>query len=150
MKIILLQNDKNLGQKYEIKEVKEGYGKNFLIPRGLACLATAANLKNLTQQKISEEKRQQKTKEILEQKAIALKKICLEFTLKIGEKQQVFGSVTASEIEEKLNELGFADVKVLLEKPIKELGDFTAPIDLGNGVKNEIKIKIRLPLPPAF
>lgn len=149
MRIILLRDNKNLGKKYEIKEVKEGYGRNFLLPRGLACLATTVNLKSLTRQKMSEEQQKQKLKENLEQKATALQELCLEFSLKTNEKQQIFGSVNAAAIENRLTELGFGNVKVLLEKPLKELGEFSASVDLGNGVKNEIKIKICSPPSPA-
>jgi len=156
MKIILLEDIKGLGKKFEAKEVKDGYAKNFLIPKNLAKAATAANLKAIAQQKTIWERQEKELIDNLKKITTQLEGVILDFSLKVGQSAQsgdsmsVFGSVSASEIEKALKGLDIFQkfskeikkVEVLLEKPIKELGEHFVEIDLGKGIKPKIKIKV--------
>ena len=163
MKVIISEDTKGLGKKFEIKEVKDGYAKNFLIPKKLVKAATEVNLKDLARQKSIWETKEKEIIEHLKKIATQLEDVALDFSLKVGlpagrhglpaqagEKVTVFGSITALEIEKALKDLGIFQkfskeikkVEVLLEKPIKELGDYFVEIDLGKGIKPKIKIKV--------
>ncbi len=156
MKIIILEDNKGLGKKFEVKEVKDGYAKNFLIPKNLAKAATEANLKAIAQQKTIWERREKEIIEHFKKIAGQLESVILDFSLKVGQSAQsgdslsVFGSVSALEIEKALKGLDIFQkfskemkkFEVLLEKPIKELGEHFVEIDLGKGIKPKIKIKV--------
>lgn len=151
MKVILLEDIRDLGKKFEIKEVKGGYAKNFLIPKKMAKAATETNLKDLVRQKSVWEIKEKEILGHLERIANQLEGIALDFSLKVGDNGQAFGSVTASEIEKALEDLGIFQkfskeikkIEVLLDKPIKELGEHLVQIDLGKGIKSKIKVKVR-------
>ncbi len=150
MKIILLEDIKGLGKKFEVKEVKDGYAKNFLIPKNLAKTANEANLKIISQQKSAWERKEKEALEHLEKIADQLKNAVLDFSLKVGESGQVFGSVNAAEIIKTLKGLDIFEKyseeiknsEAILEKPIKELGEYLVEINLGKGIKSKIKIKV--------
>jgi len=149
MKIILLNNIKGLGGKFEVKEVKNGYAKNFLISRNLAKAATGTNLKILAREKAAWEVQEKKLIEQFQKIANQFKDIVLDFPLKTGlpagqagEKVPIFGSVSALEIKKALENLGHKNFEVLLEKPIKELGERLVEIDLGKKIKASIKIRV--------
>lgn len=142
MKVILLQNVKNIGKKFEVKEVADGYARNFLFAKKLAQPATEEAMQWLEIQK-----------EILTQKAeTELKKTQdlasglddLEVTVpvKIGDEGQLFESITAQKIAERLKEMGFGVNKnqVKLEEPIKELGEFPVKISLDHNLEAEIRV----------
>jgi len=115
MKIILLQDIKNLGKKFEVKEVKNGYARNFLFPQKLAVAATAAALKNLTKQKEQWEVQHQKFIQELKEEAKKLEGETLIFNLRIDQKEKVFGSVSKNDIEKALEEKGFKNFTLRLE-----------------------------------
>lgn len=142
MKVILLQNIDNLGKKYEVKKVKAGYAKNFLIPKGLAKEASKENLEWL---KIQKEKESEKAeKELKEFQALASKLDGQEitFNLKVGEDGKLFGSVNILKICQELEDLGFKIKKSQIELagPIKELGEFPVKIKLPHGLEAEIRV----------
>ena len=142
MKVILLQDIEKLGKKYDIKRVSNGYARNFLIPRGLAKLADRQSLIWLKKQKeIAEKKAGQALKKVQE---VASTVDGQEVTIpvKIGEEAQLFESVTVQKISEKLKEMGF-DVKrnqIILEEPIKELGEFPVKIKFAHNLEVEINV----------
>ncbi|MBO8131227.1 MAG: 50S ribosomal protein L9 [Candidatus Marinimicrobia bacterium] len=142
MKIILLQDYENLGKAYDEVEVKDGYARNFLIPKGIAIKSTKQNLKiienRLNMQKFKEEKKLRQAKQLAEK----LQKISLTIPVQVGEEDKVFGSVTSHEIAESLKEKGFdIDKKnILLEEPIKALGIYDIPIKLHSEVTATIKL----------
>lgn len=143
MKVILLEEVKSLGKKFDVKNVPDGYARNFLFPKKIAKAATPESLKALAQAKAAWDKKERELKEKLEQTASALQRIVIEFPIRVGEKRKVFGSVTESEIKNSLVEKGFPDLKVELEKPVKTLGEHQVDVDLGRGVKTKIKIILR-------
>ena len=151
MKIILNEDIKGLGKKFDVKEVKNGYAKNFLIAKKLAKAATESNLKILARQKSVWENQEKELIEHNKKIASQLESVVLDFGLKVGDNEQTFGSISASEIEKKLKDLDIfkkffqeiKKIKISLEKPIKELGEYLVEIDLGKGISSKIKIKVR-------
>ena len=142
VKIILLQDVKSLGKKYEVKNVKAGYARNFLIPKGLAEQMTEKVLKLLENQKEIEEKKA--TEELKKVQTFVSKVDGLEITIpiKLGEDGQLFESITTQKIAEKLKIEDFKIKKsqIILEKPIKELGEFSIKISFAHGLEAEISV----------
>jgi len=142
MKVLLLQDVKGVGRRMEIKEVKDGYARNFLFPRKLAAsvtkeaLALKSKLENQEKAKI----------ESYGELAKKLGETQLEFNVKADEKGKIFGSVKASDIKKSLAEKGFGEPEILLEKPLKETGIHQTEVHFGWGVKGKIKIILK-PLP---
>lgn len=139
MKIIILQDIKGLGKKFDIKNVSDGYARNFLIPKGLVEIATDKSIKKLEAQEAAQEKEEQEAEIELEKIARNLENQKFEFTVKTGEKGEVFGSVGKDDIKTRI---GIKDIKVNLERPIKTLGEHRVEIDLGKGIKAKIKLKV--------
>jgi len=142
MRVILLQDIDDLGKKYEIKEVKDGYARNFLIPKGLAKSATEEALIWLETQKEIETKRAEEELKKIQAFASSIDGQEVIIPIKIGEEQQLFESITAQKISEKLKELGF-DIKktqIDLAEPIKELGEFPIKIKFEHNLEAEIRI----------
>lgn len=142
MKVILLQDVEGLGKKYELKEVKDGYARNFLIPEKLARAANKQALNWLAKQKEIIERKAEEDLKVAQGTASGLDGLELNITMKVGEEGQLFESVTTQKVVEKLKEMGF-DIKksqVKLEKPIKEIGEFPINISLDHNLEVEIKI----------
>lgn len=142
MKVVLLQDLVNLGKKFDIKEVSDGYARNFLLPKQLAKIATSAAVKDLTVRKEAREKeRQEKIKE-LNKTASEIKDLTLEFKLRGGKKGEVFSSISKSEIKKSLEEKGFRNLEVDLVHPLRVPGKHEVIIKLGEGIKANLKIVI--------
>lgn len=142
MKVILLQDVKKVGKKFEIKEVADGYAKNFLLSKNLAREATEESLAWLhAQKKILEEKASDALKKVQE---IASKMDDLEVIIpvKVGEEGQLFESITAQKIGEQLKTMGFSIKKdqIELEEPIKELGEFEAKVKFEHNLEATIRV----------
>ena len=142
MRIILLQNVEKLGKKYDIKEVADGYARNFLIPKGLVKPATKENLKWLETQKEIEVKKAEEELKKVEAVATNIDGQEIIIPVKIGEEGQLFESITSQKIYEKLKELGFEIKKsqIDLTEPIKELGEYPVKIKFEHNLEAEIKI----------
>jgi len=142
MRIILLQDIENLGKKYEIKEVKDGYARNFLIPKGLAKPATEEALKWLETQKEAEAKKAEEELKMVQERATAIDGQEVIIPVKIGEDGQLFESITSQKISEKLKELGFEIRKTQIDllEPIKELGEFPVKIKFEHNLEAEIRV----------
>jgi len=144
MKVILLKDVENTGERYELKEVKSGFARNFLIPRKLAKPATKQNLKWLSQQKkICAEKANQELEEV-QKKVKTVDGREIEIKVKVGDNNQLFESITPQRISEELKKEGFLVKKdqIDLEEPIKELGEFKVRIVFKHKLEAEIKIII--------
>ena len=144
MIIILLKDVENIGKKYEVKEVKDGYARNFLIPQGLAKLATKQNLKKLELQKEIEGKEAEDGLKEIQSLASEIDGQEVIITVKIGEEGQLFESITPQKILEGLKKLGF-DIKkrqIELQEQIKTLGEFPVKIKLEHNLEAEITVTI--------
>jgi len=144
MRVILLQDIEKLGKKYDVKEVADGYARNFLIPKGLAKIATKENLKWLETQKEIEVKKAEEELKKVQKTASTIDGQEIIIPVKVGEEGQLFESITSQKIAEKLKELGF-DIKktqIDLIEPIKELGEFPVKIKFEHNLEAEIRIII--------
>lgn len=144
MKVILLEDIENLGKKYEVKEIKPGHARNFLIPKNLVKLATKQNLKWLKGQVEILEKKAEEDLKKAQELASKIDGIEINIRIKTGDNGQLFESVNNVKIYEKLKEMGF-DVKkaqIKLEKPIKETGEFPVKINLDHNLEAEITVII--------
>jgi len=144
MRVVLLQDVENLGRKYDIKEVKDGYGRNFLIAKGLAKPATKEVLKWAEIQKEIEARRVEEELKKVQEMASAIDGQEIIIQVKIGEENQLFESITSQKIAEKLKELGFEIKKsqIDLKEPIKELGEFPVKVRLEHNLEVEIKVVV--------
>lgn len=144
MKVILLKDIEKLGKKYEIKEVSDGYARNYLIPRGLVKVANEKNLEWLEKQKDKEQKKAEEDLIKIQNLASSIDGQEIIISVKIGENGQLFESITSQKIYEKLKEMGF-DIKknqILLDSPIKEIGEFPIKIKFPHNLEAEIKLII--------
>jgi len=142
MKVILLEDVERVGKKYDIKEVKNGYARNFLIAKGLAKPATKEALKWLDLQKEIETEKAEEELKKTQGIASAIDGQEIVIPVKTGEEDQLFESITVQKISEKLKELGF-DIKkgqIGLTEPIRELGEFPIKIRFEHNLEAEIKI----------
>jgi len=144
MKVILLQDVENVGKKYEIKEVKDGHARNFLLAKKLARTVTEKSLAWLEAQREVHEKEIEEDLKLAQEMASKLDDLEVSIALKVGEEGQLFESITAAKVAEKLKEMGFEIKKsqVLLKDPIKEAGEFPVKINLDHNLEAEIKVII--------
>lgn len=144
MRVILLQDIENLGKKYEVKDVKNGYARNFLIPKGLAKLATEKAIKWAEEQKEIETKKAEQELKGFQELASSIDGQEVVIAVKVGEEGQLFEKINVQNILEKLSELGFEIKKeqILLEKPISEIGEFPIKIKFAHNLESEIKVII--------
>jgi large subunit ribosomal protein L9 len=142
MEVILRKDVDALGKAGEMVSVKDGYARNFLLPRGLAYQATEGNRKKLESERTARAKRA--AVEVDAAKALAgkIEPVSLTFSMKAGEGDKLFGSVTAADIAEKLTEAGFPTDKkaVELDEPLKALGVYKVPVRLHAEVKPEVRV----------
>ncbi len=143
MKVILLQDVSGIGRKYEVKEVSNGYARNFLIVRKLAEAATPATMNKLKIQKENWEKQTVDLREKLKKIQETSEDNPLTFKLKIGDKGKAYGALTKKEIEDGLKELDKTPMEVILKESIKTLGDHQIEIDFGRGVRGNVKIRVQ-------
>ncbi len=145
MKVLLLENVKGLGKAGEVKEVADGYARNYLIPRGMAVPATPENLSKAEYRKRVQEEKMKRLAEDMQALAEALSEMTLTFRVKVGEKDKLFGSVTTADIALALEkELGrpFDKHKIELEEPIKQLGIYNVPIRLMPGLVAQVRVVV--------
>lgn len=142
MRVILLKDIEKLGKKYEVKQVKPGFARNFLIPKGLAKLATKKNLEWLKKRKEIEEKKAEEELKKVQDLASSIDGLEVVIPVKIGEKEQLFESITSQKILEKLKNQGFNIKKsqIDLKEPIKELGEFPVKVRFEHNLEAEIKV----------
>ena len=144
MRVILQKDVPALGRRGEIKNVPDGYARNFLLKRGLAIAATEEAMSGLERQKISDQHKKEKELAQLRELSQKLNGLALKTTLKLGERGESFGSVGAAKILSLLEEKGFHIGKsnIALEHPVKTLGEHKVKIKLEHGLETEIKLTI--------
>ena len=146
MKVILKENVKSIGKKDEIKEVSDGYARNYLFAKNLAVEANAENLSKLKSKKDSESYKRSQDKEEAEKIAEKLSKIKIEIKVKAGENGKIFGGISSKEIAEKLEKdykIKVDKKKIELKETIKTLGITKVQIKLAEGVIGEVKVEAK-------
>ena len=144
MEIILREHVDNRGKRGEIVKVADGYARNYLLPRKLALLATEGNRKHVERERKIFEARESQEKGQAEALATRLAALEITITRRVGETDQLFGSVTASDITDVLKAKGF-DVdrrKLILPEPIKTLGEHEVPLKLHREVTTPLKVRV--------
>jgi large subunit ribosomal protein L9 len=144
MKVILVQLVDNLGDIGDVVEVANGYGRNYLIPRGLAITATAKNKRQLEHEQRLRVHRIARAQQDAQVFANELQTVSCRFIRKAGEEGKLFGSVTTMDIAECLKEAGFEvdRRRIQLEQPIRSLGEFAVPVRLRPEVVAELKVRV--------
>ena len=144
MKIILKEDIQNLGYKDDIVEVKDGYGRNYLIPQGKAIIANPSNIKQLEENQRQRAHKLAKIKADAEAVAASLADVALTIGAKASATGTIFGSVNNIQIAEALEKLGHnIDRKIIvLKESVKELGKYTAKINLHKEVSVEIPFEV--------
>jgi len=142
MKVILLQDVEKIGKKFDVKETKDGYARNFLIAKGLAKPATKEALEWLAVQKEIIEKKAEEDLKKAQSIASTIDSREIIISVKVGDQDQLFESINAQKIAESLKEAGF-DVKksqIELKEPIKELGEYPIKIKFEHNLEVEIRV----------
>lgn len=144
MKVILREDVYNLGKSGELVTVKEGYARNYLLPRNLAMLASTANVRQLDHEKQVIELRQQKLKGTAQEQAKKLEGVKVVIKRKVGEQDKLFGSVTALDIAEALAAAGHKlDRRLIhLPEPIKAIGAFEVEMRLHRDVTAKLNVNV--------
>lgn len=144
MKVILKQDIENLGIRGDIVDVAPGFGRNYLVPKRLAIKVTSSNMKMIEIERQALKKKLDKERLSYQELIEKLNETTISFKRKSGEKDIIFGSVSSSDIKDSLHELGFEidKKKILLEEPIKRLGNYTVPIKIFHEDRAEIKIEV--------
>jgi large subunit ribosomal protein L9 len=142
MKVLLRQDHEKLGTAGEIINVKAGFARNFLIPKGFALVATKQNIKRYENEKKQMSWRKEKEKRVAEELAKTLENLSCTITVQVGDEDKLFGSVTSQNIAEALEAQGHTidKRKILLEEPIKSLGIYSVPIKLHSDVEAKVKV----------
>ena len=144
MQIILNEDMEALGKAGEIITVKPGFARNYLIPQGMATMATKNNIEAIKKNIETQDRKDARTRTNLEALAERLNKLTLKFELKAGEDEKLFGSVTNIMIAEAIAEKGYTvDRKEIeMEEAIKSVGNHYVVVKLGGGFSGRIKIKV--------
>jgi large subunit ribosomal protein L9 len=144
MRIILREEVPNLGKSGEVLTVKDGYGRNYLLPQGLALLATERNVKHLEHQKKIITARNAKLQKDAQSIADRINALAIRIERQAGDGGKLFGSVSTRDIEEAVRTHGVTidRKKVVISQPIKNLGEYTVEVKLGLGVSGKLKLNI--------
>ena len=146
MKLILKTAVQNLGEAGQVVQVKAGYGRNYLIPQGLAYVASDSNMRRLEEEQVKADERSRRDFLEARRRASQLEGLSLAFQVRAGEDGKLFGSVTNADIAERANagELDFEFERrtVVLDEPLKQLGVFNVPVRLHSEVEVEIEVRV--------
>ena len=144
MEVILKEDIKNLGYKNDIVKVKAGYGRNYLIPQGIAIIANESNKKVSQENSKQAAHKAEKLKTDAQNIAAKIGSIVLDIPAKVGEKGKIFGAITSLQLSDALKDKGFAvdRKRISFKGEVKEVGEYTAVLDLHKEVKHEVKFKV--------
>ncbi len=148
MRVILLQDVKKVGHRYEVREVSDGYAKNFLIPNGLAKQATDSDLKAQNEFRLQKKQLEEAVQSKLKVLASRISETPLLMKAAAGEKGEIFGSINRDaifkELKKRYGKAGFPDkCEILMKKPIKAIGEYEIEADLGFGAKAKLKLTVK-------
>ncbi len=144
MRVILTEDVDKLGNAGQVVKVRDGYARNFLIPRGIALLATDGRVREMEHKRRIIDERVRKEVKGHEKVAFSLQKVRLSFSVRAGEEGKLFGSVTSSDIHSQLVEQGIEidRRRIELPEPIKQLGEYKIPVRLHREVKAEVRVSV--------
>lgn len=144
MQVVLREDVVNLGEMGDVVRVRDGYARNYLLPQGLVVVANKKNLKALEHEKRMIGQHKEQLIKQAQGMSDQLAGVTLDFAVKVGEEGKLFGSVTNQDIERALKAQGFAVErrKILLDEPIKMVGEYEVPVKLGPEVTPSIKIRV--------
>ncbi len=144
MEVIFIKDLRGQGKKGQIKNVKDGYAENYLIKNGYAVIKNKENLQKLESEKSKKAAEDEKNRKLAEELKIKLSKEVLEFKVKTGEGDKVFGSISIKQIKDELVKLGYKIDKNQIEitSPIQSLGFHNVTINLYTGIKGQIKVHV--------
>lgn len=143
MKVVLLQNVAGLGEAGEVKEVADGYGRNFLLPKGLAEFASPSLLKRAEEQRHAEERRQLTANAEMTDIAQTLEGLAVTIRAKIGAQDRLYGAITSGDIAEEVQRLTGQDIdkrKIELDEPIHQLGEYEVSVRLTSDLVPKLKV----------
>lgn len=145
MDVLLREDVENLGHRGDVVRVRSGYGRNYLLPQGLAIEATTGNKRMIEEQRRVLAKREQRERAAAQGQAASLDGLTLTFDRRVGEHGILYGSVTVLDIAEALKAQGHEVERrrIGLREPIKEVGDYDVPIKLHREVQSVVKVKVR-------
>ena len=145
MRVILLEDVEKLGMAGDVVDVKRGYARNYLIPKGLAQPATAGTLQQVNQIRTAAEKRRARELHHAESIAAVLNQTTLEFRARAGEHYRLYGSITNADIAEAIKEKTGLEVDrriIQLERPLRQLGEYVVPVRLMANVIAELRVRV--------
>ena len=145
MKVVLKDYVANLGKMGEVVDVADGYGRNYLFPRGLAVAATTRNVAQLEHQQSVLRKKAELAKASASEIGARLETFTCTIEKSVGETGRLYGSVTSIDIEDRLHEAGFRQItrrQIQLDQPLKELGEFDVPVRVHPEVVVAIKVQV--------
>ena len=144
MEVILLKEHESLGEIGDIINVKPGYARNFLFPKGIAVRSSKRNIALADEQKKTLQKRTERESKVNEELLGELAKVEISIEVEVGEEEKMFGSVTNLDIHKALTEKDIAIERqsILLDQPIKSLGVHNVPVKISSGEKQEIKVYV--------
>lgn len=145
MKVIFLKNFEKIAKEGEIKEVKDGYARNFLIPGGIACHASSSNIKKFEEVNKTRQLKHEKLLKEMRSLQNKLNKISITIEGKTGEEGKLFGAIVSEDIILGLKQQHNIDIdkhQVRLDEPIKQTGVYKVPVHLMEGVNAEVKVWI--------
>ena len=142
MKVILLKDVENLGKKWDIKEVADGYARNLLIPKKLVKPATEKEVEEAEKMQAAVEAKAQKELESVEKLASKLDGYELKISVSVGDEGQLYSQVSVTQVSSALAEAGFkvSSKYIKIKEPIKELGEFPVTIEFDHGLEVEIQV----------
>src|SRR5512139_3453894 len=144
MKVILKQDVEKLGRRGDVVNVAPGFGRNYLIPRKMALAVTATNMKSIEIERQALKKKLEVERKSFQSLVEKLNQVTLTFTRRAGDKDVIFGSVSSGDIRDGLAGLGYEidKKKILLDEPIKRLGNFAVPVKISMDDRAEVKIVV--------
>lgn len=145
MKVILLQDVPSLGKAGDLKEVSNGYARNYLLPRQLAAGATPALMANRDQRIAAEKRRKEKLDETNRQQAERLGQVTLTFKARVGSQGRLYGSITSQDIASALRDAEQITIDrriIVLPDPIRALGTYTVPVKVATGLEPKLTVNV--------
>ncbi len=145
IKVILQQDVPKIGKRGELKNVKDGFARNFLFPQSLAVFATPAMEKMVREQVVAHEKREQKFIADLQTAATQLSQVGVKVFAKVGENGKLYGSITTAQVADALLDQAKIEVlkeSIVIESAIKTVGDYVVKVEFGHGITGSIKVTV--------